>query len=216
MKLTIEFIERNFNEFNEKFFSGKLKKPVFEINRTKSFFGLCCWKNKTTKKGKLVCRFDYRIKISEYFDRSETDYINTILHEMIHLYIRQFDLAPESEHHGRVFKSIAENINKHGYDVRYMQSGEGVGLTDKNVVFFLTAFRDRSGRYFLIRYNPKRFDYFKYNFELSGFTKVIWFTSTNDKKYGHLPMCRKRAGGMLISEDDYNELKEIEEYRETA
>jgi hypothetical protein len=97
-----------------------------------------------------------------------------------------------------------------------MQSAEGVGLTEKNVVFFLTAFMDRSGRYFLIRYNPKRFDYFKYNFELSGFTKVIWFTSTNDKKYGHLPMCRKRAGGMLISEDDYNELKESEEYRETA
>jgi hypothetical protein len=216
MKLTIEFIEKHFNEFNEKFFSGELKTPVFEINRTKSFFGLCCWKNKVDDNGYVVGKFNFRIKISEYFDRSETDYINTLLHEMIHLYIRQFDLVPEYEHHGLTFKRIADKINSHGYNVVCSDSAEGVGLTNKNVVFFMVAFMDRSGRYFLIRYNPKRFEYFKHNFEYSKFTKVIWFTSTDDKKYGHLPTCRKRAGGMLITESEYNELKETVAYRETA
>ena len=216
MKLTIEFIERNFNEFNEKFFSGKLKTPVFEINRTRSCLGMCCWKNKVNTKGNVIGKFDYRIKISEYFDRSETDYINTILHEMIHLHIRQNNLAPESEHHGYVFKSIANRINRYGYDVKCSDSCEGLGLTNKNTIFFMTAFMDRSGRYFLIRYNPKRYEYFRYNFELSKFTKVIWFTSTDDKKYGHFPICRKRAGGMQITESEYNELNEQIKYNETA
>lgn len=216
MKLTIEFIERNFNEFNGKFFSGKLKTPVFEINKTRACLGMCCWKNKVNTKGKVIGRFNYRIKISEYFDRSETDYINTILHEMIHLYIRQNNLASDSEHHGKTFKRIAARINEHGYNVKCSDSCAGLGLTNNDTVFFMTSFMDRSGRYYIIRYNPKHLEYFRYNFELSGFTKIIWFTSTDDKKYGHLPICRKRAGGMMITEGEYNELKEIVSYKETA
>ena len=216
MKLTIYFIERNFDHLNNELFSGKIVKPKFMINRTRSCLGMCCWKSKTDDKGNLIARFDYRIKISEYFDRSETDYINTILHEMIHLYIRQNDLAPDNEHHGRTCRNIADRVNRHGYNVKYSDSCEGLGLNDKNTVFFMTAFMDRSGRHFVIRYNPKYFEYFRYNFGLSGFTKVIWFTSTDDRKYGHLPKCRKRAGGMQITEGEYDELTRTVSYRENA
>jgi hypothetical protein len=45
---------------------------------------------------------------------------------------------------------------------------------------------------------------------------VIWFTSTDDKKNGHLSVCRKRAGGMLITEGEYNELRDSLAYKETA
>ena len=78
MELTIDFIKERFNRFNAEYFSNRLVTPRFEISQCRRALG--DFRNARTY---------YRIRLSDYYVRSERDFEQTILHEMIHLYQAQ-------------------------------------------------------------------------------------------------------------------------------
>ena len=84
MVLTISFIADNFSKFNKEYFEGKLKTPTFEITHVKSYLGQYHWKY-----DKFNYTYDGRrtiiesvIRISDRYDRNETEYRQTILHSI--------------------------------------------------------------------------------------------------------------------------------------
>ena len=211
MVLTIGFIAENFHKFNNEYFDGRLLAPAFQITHVKSYLGQYHWKYD----------FDGRlresvIRISNMFDRSETDYKNTIIHEMIHLYIRQNHIKDTRPHHGRVFNSIADRINRQGgWHIARTDSIEGCGLSDKSGYekFYIACFfSGRAGRYFCFRINDKYLDYYKGKFDNypKHYKDVFVFVSTDDKKYAHYTKCYSSVRGYYISKDEYNKLKETE------
>ena len=211
MVLTIGFISENFHKFNKEYFNDELQTPTFEITRVKSYLGQYHWKYGFD--GDLI---ENVIRISKMFDRSETDYQNTIIHEMIHLYIRQNHIKDTRRHHGRVFNSIADRINRQGgWHIARTDSVEGCGLTDKSSVqtYYIGCFYSGSRRkYFKFRINEKYLDYYKDKFDKypKHYQDVFVFTSKDDKKYAHYSACYKSVRGYYISKEEYDTLKETE------
>jgi hypothetical protein len=202
MQLTEDFIKKNFIVFNNEYFDGKLKMPKFRVMHTKSRLGLCSWKNTSGVKT------DYTISVTDYFVFGEKKLQNIILHEMIHLYIRQNGIKDSRTHHGRVFYSIADKINRHGWNIARTDSVNGYETKEKKT-YHLIAFKDSKDKYFLMAYNPKYESYYvsyfaKYPYH---FKNPVWFTSDDSKAYGSLSECHRGVRGRFISKEKYNALQ---------
>ena len=84
-----------FNEFNAKVFDGKLPIVPIKFNNTYRQLGQFYW-GSTRGIG---------IKISLFYDRTEEQYRNCLLHEMCHLYC--YKQGWINEHHGPRWQTIA-------------------------------------------------------------------------------------------------------------
>ena len=76
IKITKELLSRWFDKVNNEFFSNELRKPDFVITHNRGYFGQ--FRPST-----------WTIDISIYWIRSERDYMNTLIHECCHCYVRQ-------------------------------------------------------------------------------------------------------------------------------
>lgn len=198
-QLTTQWMSDTFDKYNKAYWQGKLRKPEFSICRTKTILG--------------QFRFSYGqwlIRISDKFDRTEKEYTNTLLHEMIHLYIRQNKLKDTSRHHGRIFYEEADRINQYGWHISRTDSVAGCGLTDKtSAEYHMATFKDKNGRYFLMGMNDKKVSYFKSRFSKYPDYYKEWFTFTShdDAKYANFTKCVKACRGRFISKDEFMKLK---------
>lgn len=111
MILTIAYIEQKFDLYNDLYFNGELITPNFEIINDKKQLG--CLQSKYLYHNE---RMDYTLKVSRYYDRTEKQYDNTIIHEMIHLYIAQNHIIDNGAH-GRRFITECARINKYGWNL---------------------------------------------------------------------------------------------------
>ena len=212
MALTLDFIREQFNVINRKHFNNGLLTPRFEITHVKSYLGQYHWHYSYDER----IFSDSVIRISDMFDRSDADIINTIAHEMIHLYIRQNKIRDTRPHHGRVFNSIANRLNiEGGFHIARTDSIEGCGLRDKTSkeTYYIACFKSSSsGKYFAFSMNVKYIKYYQDRFERypSHYQNLIVFTSTDDKKFAHYPKCRKGVRGYYVTEEEYNEYKQYQ------
>lgn len=110
MKPTLFFIEKKFEEFNRQIFAGELPKPVFELSKAKSFMGLLVFNRRSLFNGRREA-YNYRLRISTHFDRTEAEIEDTIIHEMIHYYIEVKHLK-DSSAHGTIFRKMMNDINQ--------------------------------------------------------------------------------------------------------
>lgn len=207
MALTLSFIEEQFNNINKKHFDNRLLKPRFEITHVKSYLGQYHWKYSYDSR---IFR-DSVIRISDMFDRSDADITNTIAHEMIHLYIRQNKIRDTRKHHGNVFNSIANRLNREGgFHIARTDSVAGCGLRNKTEKEYIVAvFFSGSGKgYFQFVINKKYLNYYLDRFENypSHYRDVIVYKSSDDKKYAHFPKCYKSVRGYYITKEEYNNI----------
>lgn len=213
MELTIKFISDNFQVINELYFNNELKTPKFEINHLKNCLGQYHW-----KRNPYTCiLLESVIRISDVYDRTEDDIVNTIAHEMIHLYIRQNNIKDTRPHHGKVFNQIADRLNREGgFHIARTDSVEGCGFRDKTKTkeFYVGLFYSGiSRRYFSFVMNKNYIEYYKkvFNCYPHHYQQPIIFKSTDDKAWAHYPQCRRRVSGYTIGKDTYDYYKETEE-----
>jgi len=118
MIITTQEIENQFNKWNDIIFNGELPKPHFELMQTKSLLGQFCPR-------KVMGENTYKIRISTYYDAPFERYVNTIVHEMLHYYIKYKGIKDTSSH-GRVWKQMAYDISKkHGLNITRTSPGGG-------------------------------------------------------------------------------------------
>jgi len=111
MIITIPEIEAQFNKWNEIIFNNSLPKPAFELMQTKSLLGQFKWRRIGFDK------IGYTIRISVYYDRPIDGYIDTIVHEMLHYYIK-YNNIKDSSSHGKTWKKMAKEISqKHNLNI---------------------------------------------------------------------------------------------------
>lgn len=122
MIVTIDWIKKNYDAFNNAFFDGSLPSDLtFKISRSKSVWGYASFKydypNDTIKATSIT--------ISNYYDSPEHVKKNTLLHEMIHIY--DYVLNPHHfikngrrvkyNAHGLFFTEQAIRLRKFGWDI---------------------------------------------------------------------------------------------------
>ena len=98
IKITKELLSRWFDKVNKEFFNNELRKTDFVISHNKGRFGQ--FRPRT-----------WTIEISTYWVRSERDYMNTLIHECCHCYVRQ-KYGIYAQPHGYEWKEVANRINQ--------------------------------------------------------------------------------------------------------
>lgn len=109
MDITQELVKEKFEFFNRQIFGGKLPMPRIGLSRARTFLGACTFKTRRGLLGKKT-RYDFAIRISTQFDMSETEFEDTLIHEMIHYYIGVNQIEDTSAH-GQKFRSMMADIN---------------------------------------------------------------------------------------------------------
>lgn len=211
MEVTIQFLTDSFKTFNQTYFKNELLTPRFEITHVKSYLGQYHWEYSYDDR----IFYDSVIRISDYYMRDETELQQTLLHEMIHLYIRQ-NRIKDTRPHGNVFHTIAHRLNMEGgFHIASTNSVKGCGLRDKSKkeTYHVACYKmGRNGRYFSFVFNQNYLEYYQHLFDHNPqrYQNVFMFTSTDDKKYAHYPKCRTSIRGYYIDFDEFNKLRETE------
>ena len=191
MELTIKYISEAFSKYNTKYFGGELKKPIFKIGKSKTQLGsFSCHQ---TMFGEV-----HTITISKYYDRTPKQYDNTIIHEMIHQYIRQKGLK-DSSSHGHLFKQHCARINKDGWDLSRTTNTSHWNVNKEFVKLEMEicVYQYNPSTQFIFRLAHGKRHLFENHFKRHGI-KYKFMTLT-DKRLQQLPQCRSCCRGRLIN-----------------
>ncbi|MBQ8048001.1 MAG: SprT-like domain-containing protein [Prevotella sp.] len=115
MKINSEWMRRQFAQFNRDYFGNGLPEPRLSTSKARTRLGtFSCKKRRKLLRTEL---YDFAIRLSTYYEQTERDYQNTLLHEMIHYSIAYTGLKDTSPH-GVVFRGIMDNLNrKYGWEI---------------------------------------------------------------------------------------------------
>ena len=108
--LTLEFLNQKFDELNELCFGGALPKVSIRLSKARTYLGQLGFKRKRPLFGKTQY-YDFVLRISTRLEQTEDEVIDTLLHEMIHLYIASHQLK-DSSLHGKIFRQMMNDLNQ--------------------------------------------------------------------------------------------------------
>lgn len=112
MRATLQFLQEKFEEFNRTVFAGALPRVTIGVFHARRRLGELRYPRYSS--GRRPAPEEYTIRISDYFDMEQAALEDTLIHEMIHLYIHWFDI-PDRSAHGPAFRKMAAAINRrHG------------------------------------------------------------------------------------------------------
>ena len=211
MTLTISYISEKFEKYNNLYFNNSLKTPKFKISNSKRALGTLSISRRLNFYGGYTK--EHTISISKYYDRTEKQYDNTLIHEMIHLYISQNDIIDNGSH-GRRFKAECARINKYGWDLSRTTDISGWKLSEEaqkrldnklsNATYEIIVYQmyDTDNTQFIFRVaKGKALNYYKHLKYKCKAVKVKYFKS-NDNIFESLPACRKQIRGRRIDAND--------------
>lgn len=166
MDITIPYIKQKFEEYNRQIFAGKLPLPPIRLSNAKSFLGVCAYKKRRAKDGRVE-KYDFSIRINTRIDLSEREVEDTIIHEMIHYYIG-INQWEDTSAHGQIFRRIMNDINrKHGRHITIShkstggQRAQAADLRQRYHVIAVVDFHDgRTGFKVLPRVLPSILKYY--------------------------------------------------------
>ena len=204
MIITIKEIKEQFDIWNEKAFNGELPTPQFELMQTRRMLGQFCPR-------KVMGQYTYKIRISVFYDRPFEYYVDTIVHEMLHFYIKYKDIKDTSSH-GRVWKRMAAKLSrKFGLTITRTNPAGG-GATEavrekrggKMEYVFLTKMK--YGRLGAAVVPPTKVTYFRRGFEswkAISDCKLIKAPWNETYRLRHL---KTRTGVNFITQKQYDDL----------
>lgn len=149
IKITKELLSDWFKKFNRLYFNGEIKRePNYVITKTTSLLGMF----RPSK---------WTINISTAYIRSERNYINTFLHEMCHLYVRE-KYGHYVQHHGIEWKEVADMITmrtggKYGTIQRVNGGIDNDVLRDTNEISKYVVFVDYKGHLAIAKYGSENY-----------------------------------------------------------
>lgn len=128
MRPTLAFVTDRFNYFNDKIFGGELKPLTIRLSPARSFMGQLRHSHRRNPDGS-VTHYDYRLTISTFYDQTEAELEDTIIHEMIHYYLNHNGVRDTSAH-GQHFRAMMNRINKeHGRHITISNRRESQQLS---------------------------------------------------------------------------------------
>lgn len=192
MKITLTYIERAFNKYNNKYFNGKLPTPIFQISRAKN----CLGNFRVVRSRMFGTIKSMTLVVSNFYDLSERDFDDTIIHEMIHEYIFVNGIKDTNDH-GLYWSAKAKEINADGWNIS--AKAEFIKTPQRNdnikTEYKILSFEDKSGKTFVMRCADNKILYFQKIIKRKGFTNPCLIISNNDEKFISFPCCRTRMRG---------------------
>ncbi len=205
MELTARHLRERFRALNEKYFDGELPEPQFVVSKARTQLGL--FSCRKVRKGFFGATktTDLKIRISEYFELTDEEIDDTLLHEMIHLKIAFFDLQDNSAH-GHLFRKEMDRLNRMGRHLTISVQTKKFNSTTASLhkQHLVLALESVDGKFYLAVVNP---DYKKYIEGLIMLTPNItthhWLIRT-DPYFNDFPQARSLRA-RKVSKEVYEE-----------
>lgn len=122
MKVTKEYIEQRFLEFNDLMFQGALPLPTIVLSNVKSYVGACTYRKRRKLFGGTEF-YDFKLRFNTRVDLPREELDDTIIHEMIH-YSILLGKRRDASAHGPLFREMMNKIN-HDYNRHITISHKG-------------------------------------------------------------------------------------------
>lgn len=202
MKATIKFATERFREFNRQMFEGRLPEVPILMSDAGRALGMLKYERKRDLSGNVTCG-NFRILISTRYDLPQEQIEDTIIHEMIHLYIAYNNLKDTSTHGDR-FK-YHMNIINHKYNRNVTVSNRDMSINDTDQSrrpHYVCETHWSDGSWFITCCARTRI--FDINRECriqSNCTAIRWWF-TPDPFFNRFPNCKKLKL-YRINHDDY-------------
>lgn len=107
---TLPFIAERFDFFNHLCFRNSLPRPTFRLSNARTYLGQMAYKRRRGLLGQAVGQETTTLSISRRYDLPVAEIEDTIIHEMIHLYIHVNHIRDTSTH-GPAFRRMMDDIN---------------------------------------------------------------------------------------------------------
>ncbi len=236
MIVTIAWIEKNYNKFNNLYWNGMLPNILFKTSRSRNTWGYASF------------RYDYKnstiipeaITMSNYYDSPENVKIQTLLHEMIH--IADYTFHPEHficngrrvtghtyDAHGYWFKAEAKRIEKFGWIIAKHVAKEEMVCSKLSVRSEKCAERKQNAAILCVVYGTSGTNfYFKtdiykiknlkstiksYTFYRIGDVKKVKYYTFNDIKLAEMRSCGVRLRGWFA--DNIQTMQKLKDIKAT-
>ena len=183
MRPTYKFIEETFSRYNHLIFDGVLPIPIFRLTTTRLAMGVT--RTKLLNDQKFIS-----IDISIRYDLSQDDYINTIVHEMIHYYIEYNNMQDDASH-GKLFVSIMNKINAEyilNIEVVGERSDEMVLQEPKRIRYICVATFNDATFGIMVAAKNKLFDLWNAFNSINQISAVNWYAS-DSQFLSTMPVC---------------------------
>ena len=130
MTLTTDILRTWFRQFNTDYFGSELPMPRIVLSKARTRLGtMAC---KCTHRLMKRVYTDFTIRISTYYECTEREFQETLLHEMIHYYI-MYKHIPDTSSHGKVFREMMHRLNsRYGWHITVSSSMRGRKIADEH------------------------------------------------------------------------------------
>lgn len=200
--LSLAYLEEAFHKYNSLIFDNKLPLPTLKLSRAK------------TRLGQMACKrriswgrtryYDFTISISTYYNLSQEQIDDVLIHEMIHYSIAYTGLK-DSSAHGVVFRGMMDNIN------RRFNRNITVSVRSQNILpreiktektYLVLAIEMEKEKYFLSSVNPTAAG--KIALQLPNIKEIKFFAwyKTKNEFFQSMPQVRTLRG-REVSEATY-------------
>ncbi len=207
MELTAKILREWFGRFNTEYFNGGLPEPRLLVSSARTQLGQFSCRRVRKRLSQGYTLMGFTIKVSDYYEMSEHDYQQTLLHEMIHYYIA-YTGARDTSPHGRLFRQWAERINKAGgWQITVSSRTEQYAVRNQHTdaQYLLVLIKTTNHLYYLSVINPSYRNYVNQQAERSALVETYHFMVSTDKKYATWPKSRSLRG-RRISEEEYRKM----------
>lgn len=207
MKLTTDYLKEKFHVYNDLIFEGRLPEPKLRVSRARTRLGsMSCrrtFKRSLSQfvKGRLGFT-DFSISVSTYYDMTEDQVDDVLIHEMIHYSIAYTGLKDTSSH-GVIFREMMNSINKkYGRHIQVMTSTKGWRTTVKprSKTFLVLGLKMHDGRYFLSSVNPRFAGDMEIRLNHAHEVEKHQWLETKDEYFRSFPQCRSLRGRGVSAE----------------
>jgi hypothetical protein len=127
---TPQWMQKNFALFNQKYFGNVLIPPKFIVTNLNNMWGYYKFNGEYNVLTRNVTNIPNPgiIYLTNKYSREEKNVQNTLLHEMVHVYIYTILKKYPLQQHGNYFKRIANKLNALGWNI-----SERNDLTDTDI-----------------------------------------------------------------------------------
>lgn len=190
MTPTVELLRVWFADFNARYFGGALPMPLLKVSNARTALGqFCCRKVRGGLLG-LRSADEYCISVSRYYDISERELQNILLHEMIHFSISRGKVRDTSPH-GVLFHREMDRLNALGWHITVSTNIKGWAVSGgkrRSLRCVVVAATDK-GCYMAAVQRPYVREVDGVLARVGGFERRQWYC-TNDDYFQSFPLVR--------------------------
>lgn len=200
MRVSTEYLRSRFGTFNAEYFGGALPEPRFVVSNSRTILGqFSCRRERKWPFGRTRMT-DYTIKVSGYYDMTERDCDNVLLHEMIHYRIA-FGGLRDTSPHGQVFRREMARLNACGWNISVSTRTRQWAVAERNRrgPYTVLALTTTDGRRMLSVANPAyaaRID--SIAARSAAVRERAWYVSDDDY-FASFPRARSLRGRIVDS-----------------